>query len=403
MIDDVVGTWISLNHMDGVLGHKRNGMSIALDDTEDRFVTRAAKNIWDDVGMSKLRDDAVSEVRSQFLDGRLTWTRECVDGLRVAFPDNDAGCHIEGQEIDGELDDGERPWCDGDAQSSEEDDDDDDDDGLGPGGFGCVGPVAPVDVAVVAAPGDTADQLAEAQHLAKRLKTLEDLRAQAETAGTLPIMWHVNREIQRLEKSHRNPSASASCSAVLQRFLRSKRLAEQAAFLSARAEAMKKKKLLAAIKLALKKKKLAAVAAKAKAKAKTEALAALPRTFTKEDLGFGHPTGGTAKNLANRVALLKRLRLRSPALPPDLAASFDDWVARYSDWMALEWKHRVGLVLQNVVKKVIDDLGKYFALDDGTDRSKKKGPGQDDAFVLFIRSTMKRLPPKPVDPHSIIV
>ena len=39
-----------------------------------------------------------------------------------------------------------------------------------------------------------------------------------------------------------------------------------------------------------------------------------------------------------------------------------------------------------MVKKVIDDLGKYFALDDGTDRSKKKGPGQDDAFVLFIRS-----------------
>jgi hypothetical protein len=103
VIDDVVGTWISLNHMDGVLGHKRNGLSIALDDTEDRFVTRAAKKIWDDVDMSKLRDDAVSEVRSQFLEGRLTWTRECVDGLRVAFPDNDAGCHIEGQEMDGEL------------------------------------------------------------------------------------------------------------------------------------------------------------------------------------------------------------------------------------------------------------------------------------------------------------
>ena len=78
MIDDVVGTWISLNHMDGVLGHKRNGMSIALDDTEDRFVTRAAKKIWDDVGMSKLRDDAVSEVRSQYFGGSIDMdTRVC--------------------------------------------------------------------------------------------------------------------------------------------------------------------------------------------------------------------------------------------------------------------------------------------------------------------------------------
>ncbi len=60
LLDDVVAAWRSLDHTAGVAGHKRNWLSVALDGTEDLFISREARKVRFDAGMPEHRPKAMS-------------------------------------------------------------------------------------------------------------------------------------------------------------------------------------------------------------------------------------------------------------------------------------------------------------------------------------------------------
>ena len=110
VVDDVAATWVGLNHIAGVKGHKRTGLSNALNGSEDHLLSREAGQFWHSLGMSALRDIVVEQVEEQYRAGKLSRTQEVIDSLREPFPNGIAGEMREGQEVDGNLSEGENPW-----------------------------------------------------------------------------------------------------------------------------------------------------------------------------------------------------------------------------------------------------------------------------------------------------
>jgi hypothetical protein len=377
VIEDVAATWVALDHTAGVRGHLRNGLSIALDGSQDHLVSRTAAELWLRLGMSALRDAAVRDVELRFASGELAWTRASIDSLRDPFPDGDVGEFIEGQEVDGCFDDGEVPW-DSEGDSDDEEDDDGPDDGGGAG----AGVTASA-VAVVPQAGDSLDQVEAARAYARRKGVLEALQASASSAGLQQVAWHVNREVARLEKHHNVGFACGQPSATLALYLQRKRQAEQAAILQAREEQAKKRKALGRVKAALRKKK-AQKAAAVKERQKTElALASLPRAFKMKELGQGHKSGGTAAHHASRIALLRRIKLQSPPLGSTWELRFETLAEQYSELLAEQMKVRVGAKIIDEISRVIVELGDYYP----ADRPAGSGPKVGDplAFEKFLR------------------
>lgn len=361
------------------------------------MLSRTAKDMWISLGMSALRDEVVADVRARFAAGDVQWSRECIDSLREPFPNNDAGHHIEGQEDDGHLSDGERPWCTDSEAIDESDGEDGDEDDLGGGGTAAA---CSSEAVVSAAPTDTPEELEAAEQFAKRLKTLDAIKASAEAASLRQVVWHVDREMHKLEKQHHIGSSVRQPSAALSRFLRKKRENDAAALQKARAENQKKRIAAAKVKAQLRKSALAKAVAKKKRLESAAALAALPKSFKAVDLGFTHKTGGTRAHCAKRVALIKRLKLRSPDLPEALERKFDDFAQRYAAWLGKHLKAAVGKALINEVSDVMVKLGKYLKDDKGNDQSASDGPGDPRAFLKFVRRNLERMPP---DPNEIVV
>jgi hypothetical protein len=363
----------------------------ALDGTEDHFLTREAGRFWGSLGMSGLRDSAVKDVQELHRAGKLAWTLEVIESLREPFPDGNAGTLVEGQEIDGDLSDAEKPW------DSEQEDLSDIEDDM------ASALVAVPETSVLASSADTAEELDQAERFVKRLRTLESLKGVADQASMPQVAWHVNREIVRLHKAHHVGSEDTAPSMALQSFLRRKRESEREGLLAARKVARKKKQVAASIKAAAKRVRLAKEAKKAKAAKIKKDLSQLPMQFKAGELGQGHKTGGTALHRANRVALLERLKCRSPPLDADWEPEWGSFALGYSAYVGKTYLGAVGVFILNEVDQVMKDLGKYLRDNKGKDVSGVAGPGDAKALGRFVRKNWKKLPKPPVDPNVIVV
>ena len=91
VVDDVVAVWRTLDHSEGVRGHKRTSLSVDLYRTEDHMVNREARVFWDELAFGQVRDAEVRRVQDAVARGDLSWCQKDIDGLREPFPDDDAG------------------------------------------------------------------------------------------------------------------------------------------------------------------------------------------------------------------------------------------------------------------------------------------------------------------------
>jgi hypothetical protein len=391
VVDDVAATWVGLNHIAGVKGHKRTGLSNSLNGSEDHLLTREAGQFWHSLGMSALRDIAVEQVEEQYRAGKLAWTQEVIDSLREPFPNGIAGEMREGQEIDGDLSDGEDPW-----DSENEDDLVTDEEASAE----LASAVVIGSTAVVPIAGDTPEEIDSAERFAQRLGILESLKSAASTASMPQVAWHVNREMVRLHKSNHIGSEEATPSRVLQAFLRRKRETEQEVIVAARKVSAKKRQAVAVIKLALKKARLAKEAKKAKAVKVAEALAMLPKKFAAGELGQGHKEGGSAAHRANRVSMLNRLKLRCPPLDPEWEALWNVFAVRHVRHTGTVHKAAIGVFALAEVRDVMEALGKHLRDESGKDLSGGDGEGDARAFVRFVRRNWRKLA---FDPNVVVV
>ena len=223
------------------------------------------------------------------------------------FPDgNDAGEFGEGQELEGELSDGEHLGCSDHFDERLSSDD------KAPPASGDVAlvPVGSVELPVEAA--DTPEEIEEAKRLAARLELLETVDASAKIGHLPAVQFHVQREIRKLRKADAACPDGLGPRRVFQRFVREIRLDEGKMLLVLRRVNAKKHMFRLAVKLAARKARLATAKAKAKAVERKEALAKLPTEFTAAMLGQGHVSGGTRAHRVCRQDLLERLRYRSP-------------------------------------------------------------------------------------------
>lgn len=108
VLDDVAATWLTLDHTEGVRGHKRTGLSVKLDGSEDHMITREAGEFWKECQMPLRRRDACDAVAQRFE----TSSAPCFETVRdllehpsrgLGFGEFGEGYEIEEAEEDGEC------------------------------------------------------------------------------------------------------------------------------------------------------------------------------------------------------------------------------------------------------------------------------------------------------------
>ena len=321
LLNDVVATWRSLNHRACVQGHKRTGLSVALDGSEDHLIARTAREFWLLADMPAERSRAIAEVDAAVATGQV---RSMEDWRVVVRHPESPGvlCH-EGQEFEGELEPNENVWedevdvavatADDKAAEAEEQD-------------------VAASVQQVVGPMDAEADVDRAVGAAKRLAALKRLRAAAIAARVPAAANAIVSQIALLERGITGTTKEErAVNSVLRRHMEEVRAKEVATVQKQREETAKTKKRVAIVK------RLRAVAAKKKAEKKKQQadlkarIAKVPKTFTLEDVG---PVG--AKGDRARRDCLDRLKATAPAL------SVEDEVR----WPAL----RDGFIKQHMIK-----------------------------------------------------
>ena len=294
IIDDAVSVWLGLDHVQGVLGHKRTGLSVDLSGSEDGLINRDAKVFWDELGFAPVRDSEVAKVRDAVEKKELWWCFDHIQSLVEPFPGDDMGEQHEGQEFEGECEEGEKPWDEDGDECSDVDSSHDEE---GTRASGALVPVGELPVV----PSDTPAEIKEAERFAARMGLLETIDTSARVGRMPAVQFHVQRELAKLKKWSTRGSDDTAPSALLSRFVRKRRDEEERRWSELRTINRAKAKARAVAKAIAKKGRLAKAKAKAAASAKKEVLTKLPTEFTAESLGQGHKAGGTRANCAQRA------------------------------------------------------------------------------------------------------
>ena len=360
-------------------GHKSTGLSNSLDGKEDWAIGREAADFWKALRMDEERLRAKKEVDELLASGAITsfgdWQKV------VRHPETTGAQLLEGQEFEGELEVGEKPYLTFD------------------------------DEALVAADEadffrkreepleDATTEGAEASRLAvsavTRLAQLKALRAQHAQCLVPAAAGLVDSEIKQLtrgiqaggreESQMANEKLSAYMDGLVARekeVLAKRRAAAARQKRIARKQADKQRGVL-------RKKKQAA---KAKAELKKK-IAALPVSFRADTCGRpGHP------GLIARQACLERLKLRAPPLPFELEVR---WTNIRNDYCSatllracykLKKQATVGPMFINEVNAVLRLLIEHYA---GPTKFNKKGETGGDAlaFEKFARRAQEAAAP----------
>ena len=369
VLDDVCATWRSLNHLRAVAGHQRNGLSVALDGSEDHLIAREARALWYEAEMPEHRARALAEVDGQVATGAL---KSMADWrLVVRHPPNPGVILHEGGELEGELEDGEKPWLE-DAEVSaaklEED---------------ALTTVPDEEVASAvlqeAGPADAKEAVDEAVEAAVRLERLRRLRALSREAR-LPVAVHAaTAQIQQLERGLvGGASEKRKVNNLLRRQLDRRAREEALQVRARREEAAKRRKKVAVLKQKLKKAKAAKEKKKKEAAALKKRIASLPKVFTLKDLSA---EGKSGQKL--RKDVLDRLMKGSPPLPLEDQVAWPAVRDKWATHMGKKWDKKAPIRFLEEVNKVLQALGTEYK---GETMFKKDGvPGDPDAFAKFFK------------------
>lgn len=191
-------------------GNLRNGLTNAMDGSEDHWICRASKEFWDSMDMASLRASAVSAVQAAFEKNELVWSLACIAKLTEPFPDG-VGRTVAGQDVDGALSEGEGAW------ESEQEAPLDSDEEIARSS--ALAPLPDVAALVVPEKGDTADEIERTRMFAIRLNALEKLKAAAEGVSLQQVAGCVNGEMHKLRNMRHLGSQTAAPIAALGRLV----------------------------------------------------------------------------------------------------------------------------------------------------------------------------------------
>ena len=304
------------------------------------------------------------------------------------------GVAPEGFEFEGELEPGEKPWLEPASaeHAAEEAALDAELEERGAVVEAGEGSVSVLDI--VCADGDDPVVVADAKERARNLDLMERLRALALEVKMPSICNQADARITRIKRGHNNDAAASrsaasrpGLNAVLRRALQEDAQA-QGEVARAQREANWKEKCAAKEEAAVvRAEKQAADLAKHQKKVRKSELAKLPKCITSQDCGGGMEKGGGKKELAARMSLLERLKLKAPDLPLELEARWPEIKKGYAVRMGVQHKKEVGVRFITELKQVVDQLGEH--LDSTADGAPPKAGGSKGAFEAFVRSISK--------------
>ena len=375
-------TWLDPQlHLQACKGFKSNGITNALDGSEDRLMGREAKGFWDALAVAGKRDQAVHDVKVEVDEARLEWSYEDVCRLVIPFPSRghlDATLELQDDEAEPETEEAAKAWSEGSSERSADSDQDAND----IRGDGDVEEPLPVADAA-AASGHNGDvpmmsqkQAEAAQALQARLDILRqasDLVADLNDPAINLMMSKIflaeeRRATGRLQEDPEIVAAlearKVDDDAKLQQQRRAlqEELDKVADAKKAAAEAKNAQEHLKKVRSQLKEAQ--------DIKATRETL----RTFSVDMLGEGKLRGGGAMAKKNRMEVLQRLASHATLTPQDR----NDW-----SWFIEEWDramldvHTVhwGSHFAGLVQAVLQDLE----------------TGDKAALSKFMRAEIKRV------------
>jgi hypothetical protein len=384
VLNDLCGAWRMVDHERGLRGHKMVGLNNALDGTEDHLITREARIFWLEANMSEERHKAILEVDALVDSGEVTDFAEWQKLIR--HPENPGVVEDEGAELDGDWDDGECLWQDDETDALRAADDID-------AKLSDVPDELPV---VVACPGDAPADVEDAMVAARRLQSLKRLRAAAVADNVPAAVFHVEREVNQLERGLRagGRQGERRVNMVLRRHMDTQFREEADRISKQQAKAFKLRCDVAKVK---------ASAAKAKAKKEKAAddnkvllamLDKLPKKITADTCGLPG-----AKGSKERSAALERIKLRSPKLSVALEARWNELREAYAANVPLRFKWVVvaagekalGVDFVKQVNVLLKGLGTFYQGNSEFNKPGMKG-GDAAAFVKFIQRMEESLP-----------
>ena len=98
-------------HLKACRGYKYTGTTVSLDGQEDGQIRREAGEFWREMGMRKVIDSAVADVKKKFAAGELPWNYKTVQSLITPYPKRGALDVVKvGQEDEATPDPEGVPW-----------------------------------------------------------------------------------------------------------------------------------------------------------------------------------------------------------------------------------------------------------------------------------------------------
>ena len=391
VLDDCCAAWRACDHLKGVKGHKSNGLSNALDGSEDFEITtsRDAGKIWNALNMSERRRIAILEVDVLVGSGAINsfeqWQKVVVHpadpGVR--------GFEGDGSEFEGEDDPAEAAEC---AWVSDEEraqilrDD---------------AEVLACDLRERAPPPEVAEPLRLQVSAAQRLARLHEIRARTVGVRMPAAVGLLDAEIRQVERGlHAGGSAERQDASGAIRALMAGVVEKEQRLVLKRQKASHRMRKIAT--------KLKAKRRKARAKAKATKLAKAEHKRKLDCLQVSitadQCSQKDAKGVKARESCLERLKLRAPNLSFEHDVAWPEvkkaWcvAGTYRKIKCLKNGAPVGLEFIADVNGVLKKLGSWY--DGPTEYNHHGWPkggeptGDPHAFLNFFLE-MKRATAKP--------
>ena len=407
VVTDAALTWRALDHTRVAEGHLRNGLTNALDHSQDEEMSDAVKAWWTELGLYDAREASRAEIYAKVEKGELRWDIASIKAVDPGWGDTGVGAYArEGAELDEVAAEGEALVLPDDSEPEGADTDVEKEDmkraraektkarlaassqGLEP--HEIDGVLVPKD------PEDTETDLQAAQAFATKQKQYEELIALASSLQCLPTVAYAKRRLQQHLRSAQGGADSKK--KLAWRYWQKKQEKEkenmhkmQQKNLKIKRRLNKRREQLAKLKRdAAKKKAAREQKQEAEAKAREEgedSRAQKEISWNAEMLGQGKKNGGQAEELGMRGLFLSRARFLYP-LPPDKEAIWKDFRERFPAWIAKKYGQAVGSWLldqrdSNWIKAAELASGKG-----------KRGPGaQPVSFATWVAKMHKAMGP----------
>ena len=405
VVTDAALTWRALDHTKVAEGHLRNGLTNALDGSQDEELSDVVKGWWAELGLYEARDASRQEIFAKVAAGELCWDVASIGAIDPGWGDAGVGAYArEGQELDevaaeGEalcLPDSEPEGGDTDVEAEDRAREREERRRLRLRGDAGVAPHEIGGVLVPADPADTEAELQAARAFAAKRAELEQVIAVSSKLHLLPTVAHAQR---RLKQHLRSAQAGADSNRkVAWRYWQAAQEAEREAMakmrqrnLKAKRKLQKEKTLAAAIKRRAQTEKLARER-KREEEAKqreleAEARSRKPRDWEPKLLGQGLADGGKAPQRQARAEFLDRMRILFP-LPPDLEEIWPDFRERFPRFIGQRKDKAVGHFLLQAANAWEE------AAEAAAGGKKQEAKVLASSFPAFVRKWHKTMGPR---------